>query len=49
VAVKEGLRILVFSAHAADFCSRSGGTIARHVGLGAVVRVVALSFGERSE
>ena len=49
MAVNEGLRVLVFSAHAADFCSRGGGTIARHVELSAVVRVVALSLGERSE
>jgi 4-oxalomesaconate hydratase len=39
----------VFSAHAADFCSRAGGTIARHARLGAVVRGAALTLGERSE
>ncbi|MEA3406722.1 MAG: PIG-L deacetylase family protein [Chloroflexota bacterium] len=43
------MRILVFSAHSADFCSRAGGTIARYVQEGHMVRVVALSFGERSE
>ena len=42
-------RILVFSAHVADFCSRSGGTIAKHVRAGATVQVVALTYGERSE
>lgn len=47
--MNDELRILVFSAHAADFCSRSGGTIARHVGLGAAVRVVDVTFGERGE
>lgn len=43
------MRILVFSAHSADFCSRSGGTIARYTEDGHEVLVVALSFGERSE
>lgn len=42
-------RILVFSAHAADFCSRSGGTLHKHVLAGDEVRVVALTYGERSE
>jgi 4-oxalomesaconate hydratase len=40
---------LVFSAHVADFCSRSGGTIARYTRDGADVRVVCLTRGERSE
>jgi 4-oxalomesaconate hydratase len=43
------VRILVFSAHCADFCSRAGGTIAKHARDGAEVHVVALSYGERSE
>ena len=43
------MRILVFSAHSADFCSRAGGTIAKSVRDGHQVRVVALTFGERSE
>ncbi|MFP3897324.1 MAG: PIG-L deacetylase family protein [Anaerolineales bacterium] len=43
------MRILVFSAHSADFCSRSGGTIARYTQERHEVRIVALSFGERSE
>lgn len=43
------MKILVFSAHPADFCSRSGGTIAKHVRRGDEVRVVILTYGERSE
>jgi 4-oxalomesaconate hydratase len=43
------MRILAFSAHVADFCSRSGGTLAKHARAGDEVRVVALSNGERSE
>ena len=45
----EAPRILVFSAHVADFCSRCGGTIAKHAQRGSAVRVVALTMGERSE
>ena len=41
--------ILVFSAHAADFCSRSGGAIALSTGRGGSVHVVDLTFGERGE
>jgi 4-oxalomesaconate hydratase len=41
--------ILVFSAHAADFCSRSGGTLALHRRRGGVVHVVDATFGERGE
>ncbi|MBC7238127.1 MAG: PIG-L family deacetylase [Chloroflexi bacterium] len=43
------MRILAFSAHVADFCSRSGGTLAKAVKEGGQVRVVALTNGERSE
>jgi len=43
------MRILVFSAHVADFCSRAGGTIAKYARAGAEVRIVALTYGERSE
>ncbi len=43
------MKILVFSAHAADFCSRAGGTLAKATRAGAQVRVVALTCGERSE
>ncbi len=42
-------RVLAFSAHAADFCSRAGGTIARYVDEGATVHVHDLSYGERCE
>ena len=42
-------KILVFSAHAADFCSRSGGTIALYTHRGSDVHVVDLTFGERGE
>ena len=42
-------RVLVFSAHAADFCSRAGGTIARFVDAGATVHIHDLSYGERCE
>ena len=41
--------ILVFSAHAADFCSRSGGTLALCARRGATVHVVDLTYGERGE
>jgi 4-oxalomesaconate hydratase len=43
------LAILVFSAHAADFCSRCGGTIALYTRSSVPVHVVALTFGERGE
>ena len=42
-------RILVISAHAADFCSRSGGTVAEYCQQGSSVHVVDLTFGERGE
>lgn len=41
--------ILVFSAHAADFCSRSGGAMALHARRGGTVHVVDVTFGERGE
>lgn len=43
------MSLLVFSAHAADFCSRSGGTIALYTQGGAQAHVVAFTFGERGE
>jgi 4-oxalomesaconate hydratase len=43
------MRILVVSAHVADFCSRAGGTLAKYAREGADVRVLCLSYGERSE
>lgn len=45
----EKKRLLVFSAHAADYVWRSGGTIARYVDEGAEVCVVVLSVGVRGE
>ncbi|NKB71971.1 MAG: hypothetical protein GKR89_33255 [Candidatus Latescibacteria bacterium] len=42
-------RVLVFSAHAADFCSRAGGTIARLVDAGSQVHIVDFSYGELCE
>lgn len=42
-------RILVVSAHAADFCIRAGGALARYATSKARVRVVVLSFGARGE
>jgi 4-oxalomesaconate hydratase len=41
--------VLVFSAHAADFVWRAGGTIALYASRGARVRILCLSFGERGE
>jgi 4-oxalomesaconate hydratase len=43
------MHILVVSAHSADFCSRAGGTMAKHVQKGDQVKVLSLSYGERSE
>ncbi|WP_295785497.1 PIG-L deacetylase family protein [Veillonella ratti] len=45
----EGKRVLVVSAHAADYVWRSGGTIAKYIKHGANVDVVVLSFGVRGE
>jgi 4-oxalomesaconate hydratase len=42
-------RILVVSAHAADFCSRAGGVIAKYAGAGSDVRILGLTCGERGE
>ncbi len=42
-------RILCVSAHAADFCVRAGGTLARYANSGTPVRVVVLSPGARGE
>jgi 4-oxalomesaconate hydratase len=41
--------ILVFSAHAADFCTRAGGTLALYRRRGAAVHVVDATYGERGE
>ena len=42
-------RLLVISAHSADFVWRSGGTIAKSIEQGAETLVVCLSYGERGE
>ncbi len=47
--IHEGRKVLVFSAHAADFCSRAGGTIIRLVETGGKVQVYDLTYGERCE
>lgn len=45
----ENKKILVVSAHAADYVWRSGGTIAKYIKHGASVSVVVLSWGVRGE
>lgn len=45
----EDKRLLVISAHAADFVWRSGGVIAKYVDGGAKVKVIVLSLGVRGE
>ncbi|MBS4462392.1 PIG-L family deacetylase [Aerococcaceae bacterium zg-B36] len=45
----KGKNLLVFSAHAADYVWRSGGTIAKYVEGGANVTVIVMSFGVRGE
>ena len=45
----EGKRILVVSAHAADYVWRSGGTIANTLNMVLMLDVVVLSFGVRGE
>ncbi|MDO4330535.1 MAG: PIG-L deacetylase family protein [Lachnospiraceae bacterium] len=45
----QGKKVLVVSAHAADYVWRSGGTIAKYIKNGADVHVVVLSFGIRGE
>lgn len=42
-------RLMVFSAHAADFCSRSGGTVLRYTGNGAAARIICATAGARGE
>ena len=42
-------RVLVFSAHAADFCSRAGGTIIRLVEAGSQVHIHDMTYGEKCE
>jgi len=47
--IRENRRVLVFSAHSADFCSRAGGAILRLVEAGGTVQVHDMSYGERCE
>ncbi len=47
--IRPGRNVVVFSAHAADFCSRAGGTIARLTRAGSSVHIIDFSFGERCE
>src|ERR1035437_10886499 len=42
-------RILAVSAHPADFCSRAGGTLIKHVAAGSKVKVIWLTQGESDE
>ncbi len=42
-------RVLVVSAHPADFCSRAGGTLIKYVRAGCTVKVLWLSHGETDE
>jgi 4-oxalomesaconate hydratase len=42
-------KILVVSAHAADFCTRAGGTLIRYAAQGSEVLILVLTFGERGE
>jgi 4-oxalomesaconate hydratase len=42
-------RVMVVSAHAADFCIRAGGVIAKYTNSGTAVRVLVLSLGARGE
>lgn len=41
--------ILSISCHAADYCSRSGGTLARYANAGSTVSVIDLTYGEKGE
>jgi 4-oxalomesaconate hydratase len=47
--IQENQRVLVFSGHAADFCSRAGGTIMKFVEAGGTAQVFNLTYGERCE
>jgi 4-oxalomesaconate hydratase len=42
-------KMLVVSAHGADFCTRAGGTLIKYAEAGWDVTVLALTFGERGE
>src|SRR5699024_4238516 len=45
----QGSNLLVFSAHAADFVWRGGGTIAKYIKGGAKVKLIIMSYGIRGE
>jgi len=45
----DNLKIMAVSAHPADFCSRSGGTLIKHAQAGARIKVVWLTRGETEE
>ena len=47
--MSEPERLLVVSAHAADFCIRAGGTLARYAASGSKVLVLVQSLGARGE
>ena len=47
--IRPDRRVLVFSAHAADFCSRAGGAILRFVDAGSTVQIYDMTYGERCE
>ena len=47
--MNQGIRLLVISAHAADFVWRAAGAIATVTKNSGTARVVALSYGERGE
>ena len=47
--IEPNQRVLVFSAHAADFCSRAGGAIMKYVEVGGTVHVHDLTYGEHCE
>jgi len=49
VPVTHQQRILVVSAHPADFCVRAGGLLARYVAGGVPARVLVMSSGARGE
>ena len=47
--LEQDKRVLVVSAHAADFVWRAGGIIAKYIKHGIKVKIVVLSFGVRGE
>lgn len=42
-------KVMVISAHAADFCSRTGGTLIKHVQSGSKVKILWMTQGETEE